>query len=237
VQLGSCAVGIRTAEGVVLAVEKRQTSPLLEQSSLEKVYEVDRHVGVAVSGLVADARTLVDHARVECANHRFTYDEPLRVASLTQAVCDLKMAFGEGGEEDEDEGDEGGGGSSAKKARMSRPFGVSLLIAGVDAKGPVLFHTDPSGTFLRYEAHAIGAGAEGAVAMLAEKYAPGLTLAAARALAVRVLGDTMEEKLTATNFELATVTPDKGFALAAAAELAPLVERALAEAAAEGGAA
>lgn len=229
-------MGIRTSEGVVLAVEKRQTSPLLEQSSLEKVYEVDRHVGVAVSGLIADARSLVDHARVECANHRFTFDEPLRVASLTQAVCDLKMAFGEGGEEDEDEGEDGGG-ASAKKARMSRPFGVSLLIAGVDGGGPVLFHTDPSGTFLRYEAHAIGAGAEGAVAMLADKYSPGLSLAAAQALAVRVLGDTMEEKLTATNFELATVTPARGFALAAAAELAPLVERALAEAAAEGGAA
>jgi 20S proteasome subunit alpha 5 len=214
----------------VLAVEKRQTSPLLEQTSLEKVFEVDRHIGVAVSGLVADARTLVDHARVECQNHRFTYDEPLRVESLTQSVCDLKMQFGEGGEDDENGEEEG-----KKKAKMSRPFGVALLIAGVDARGPTLFHTDPSGTFMRYEAHAIGAGAEGAVTMLQDKYNKSMSLAAAQALAVRVLGDTMEEKLTAGNFELATVTPGRGFVVHPTAELVPLVERALAEAAAEGG--
>ncbi len=214
----------------MLAVEKRQTSPLLEQTSLEKVFEVDRHIGVAVSGLVADARTLVDHARVECQNHRFTYDEPLRVESLTQSVCDLKMQFGEGGEDDENGEEEG-----KKKAKMSRPFGVALLIAGVDARGPTLFHTDPSGTFMRYEAHAIGAGAEGAVTMLQDKYNKSMSLAAAQALAVRVLGDTMEEKLTAGNFELATVTPGRGFVVHPTAELVPLVERALAEAAAEGG--
>lgn len=83
-QLGSLSVGIRTSQGVVIGVEKRIPSPLLEQSSVEKILEIDRHIGTAVSGHAADARTLVDHARVECANHHFTYDEPLRVESLTQ---------------------------------------------------------------------------------------------------------------------------------------------------------
>lgn len=57
--------------------------------------EVDTHIGAAMSGLIADARTLVDHARVEAQNHRFTYDEPMRVEALTQAVCDLALSFGE----------------------------------------------------------------------------------------------------------------------------------------------
>lgn len=57
--------------------------------------EVDSHIGAAMSGLIADARTLVDHARVEAQNHRFTYDEPMRVEALTQAVCDLALSFGE----------------------------------------------------------------------------------------------------------------------------------------------
>jgi 20S proteasome subunit alpha 5 len=65
IKLGSTAVGIQTAEGVVLAVEKRLTSPLLEPSSIEKIVEVDTHLGAAMSGLTADARTLVEHARVE----------------------------------------------------------------------------------------------------------------------------------------------------------------------------
>lgn len=139
-QLGSCAVAVRTAEGVVLGVEKRLTSPLLEQTSVEKIHEVDAHVGVAISGLTADARTLVDHARVESQNHRFTYDEPMRVESLTQSVCDLMMSFGEGGEEN--------------KAKMSRPFGVSMLIAGVDERGAQLYNADPSGTYVAYDAQA-----------------------------------------------------------------------------------
>jgi len=82
--LGSTAVGIQTKEGSVLAVEKRLTSPLLDPASVEKIAEIDTHIGAAMSGLVADARTLVDHARVEAQNHRFTYDEPIGVEPLTQ---------------------------------------------------------------------------------------------------------------------------------------------------------
>jgi len=213
----------------VLAVEKRLTSPLLEASSVEKIFEVDSHVGFAISGLAADARTLVDHGRVECQAHRFTYDEPLRVESLTQALCDLAMSFGEGSEEAEADKRAG----ERKKVRMSRPFGVSLLLAGVDARGPQLFHMDPSGTFVAYAAHAIGAGAEGAVTQLVDKAAGAATLEAACALVTRVLADTMEEKLTPTNFELATVTAARGFRVHTAAELAPLIARAVAEAAAD----
>ena len=65
-QLGSTAVGIQTSEGVVLAAEKRITSPLLEASSIEKIMEIDSHIGCTMSGLTADARTMIEHARVEC---------------------------------------------------------------------------------------------------------------------------------------------------------------------------
>ena len=119
IKLGSTAVGINTSSGVVLAVEKRLNSKLLEGSSVEKILEIDSHIGCAMSGLVADARTLVDHARVEAQNHRFTYDEPMGVEPLTQAVCDLALSFGEGQDGD-------------RKKRMSRPFGVALLVAGWD---------------------------------------------------------------------------------------------------------
>jgi 20S proteasome alpha/beta subunit len=123
-QLGSTTVGIRTPAGVVLGVEKRVQSPLLEASSIEKIMEIDRHLGCAVSGLTADARTMVDHARVTAQNHAFTYDERIKVESVTQAVCDLALRFGES-VHDED-------------AMMSRPFGVALLIAGIDELGPQL---------------------------------------------------------------------------------------------------
>ena len=84
IKLGSTAVGLQTKSGCVLAVEKRLTSTLLDPASVEKIAEIDTHIGAAMSGLVADARTLVDHARVEAQNHTFTYDEPIGVEALTQ---------------------------------------------------------------------------------------------------------------------------------------------------------
>jgi 20S proteasome subunit alpha 5 len=95
IQLGSTAIGIQTSTGVVLAVEKRLTSTLLESKSIEKVVELDRHIGCAMSGLIADSRTMIDHARVEAQNHWFTYDEQIKVETVAQSVCDLALRFGE----------------------------------------------------------------------------------------------------------------------------------------------
>ena len=94
--------------------------------------EIDRHLGCAMSGLIADARTMIDHARVTSQNHAFTYDERIKVESVTQSVCDLAMRFGESTVDDE--------------PTMSRPFGVALLIAGIDeAAGPQLcVHRSPT---------------------------------------------------------------------------------------------
>ena len=59
-------MGICTKEGVILAVEKKVSSPLLESNSIEKIKEIDRHIGCAMSGLIADSATMVDHARITC---------------------------------------------------------------------------------------------------------------------------------------------------------------------------
>ena len=220
IKLGSTAIGICTSEGVVLGVEKRVGSVLMESSSIEKIIEVDRHIGCAMSGLTADARTMIDHARVESQNHRFTYDEPIRVESCTQGVCDLALRFGEGADDDDDE--EGGGGGGQV---MSRPFGVALLMAGVDEDGPQLYHAEPSGTFFRYDAKAIGSGSEGAQAELQTAYHTSLTLPEAEQLALRVLKQVMEEKLDAKNVQLASVTRDAGFKIYDDASMKQAVER------------
>ena len=89
--------------------------------------QIDDHVGCVLSGLVADARTLVDHSRVESQNHRFTYDEPMTIKSIAQGTSDMAINFGEG--------------DGSKQKPMARPYGVSLLIAGVDEYGPALYQT------------------------------------------------------------------------------------------------
>jgi 20S proteasome subunit alpha 5 len=197
IKLGSTAIGIQTSEGVVLAVEKRITSPLLEPSSVEKIFQIDGHVGFATSGLTADSRSIIDHARVEALNHTFTYDEPMKVESITQSVCDLALRFGEGAEGEE--------------AIMSRPFGVALLIAGVDEDGPQLYHVDPSGTNIRFEAKAIGAGSEGAQTALQAGFFKSMSLQEAISLSLKVLKEVMEEKLNSTNIEVVIVTLGQGY--------------------------
>lgn len=196
IKLGSTAIGIQTSEGVVLAVEKRVTSVLIEPSSIEKILEVDEHIGCAMSGLIADSRTLVDRARVEAQNHWFTYNEKMTVESVTQAVSNLALQFGD---------------DKAEPGAMSRPFGVALLFAGVDKTGPKLFHMDPSGTFIEYEAKAIGSGSEGAQQALQEVYHKSMTLKEACKNALTILKQVMEEKLNSTNVEMATVTPENKF--------------------------
>ena len=155
---------MRTAFGIILGAEKRMTSTLLEASSVHKIIEVDSHIAAAISGLTPDAQAMVEYGRVECQSHRFTYDEPLRVESLTQALCDLAISFGEGSES-----------SSKAKSKMSRPFGVALLLAGVDARGPQLYSMDPSGTYTSYDAQARRRDRWCCVAGLAELTPPPLS--------------------------------------------------------------
>uniref|UniRef100_A0A131XDD5 Proteasome subunit alpha type n=1 Tax=Hyalomma excavatum TaxID=257692 RepID=A0A131XDD5_9ACAR len=196
IKLGSTAIGIQTSEGVVLAVEKRVTSPLMEPTTIEKIVEIDNHIGCAVSGLMADSRTMVDRARVEAQNHWFLYNEKMQVESVALAVSNLAIQFG-------DSDDDGNA--------MSRPFGVAILFAGIDAKGPQLYHMDPSGTYVQYNAKAIGSGSEGAQQALQEKYHKTMTLNEATTNALTILKQVMEEKLNSTNVEVANVTKEKGY--------------------------
>ena len=104
-----------------------------------------------------------------------------------------------------------GEGADGEERIMSRPFGVALLIAGFDENGPQLYHAEPSGTFYRYDAKAIGSGSEGAQAELQNEYHSSLTLEEAELLVLKILKQVMEEKLDSKNTQLASVTKADGF--------------------------
>merc|ERR1711963_327291 len=127
-----------------------------------------------------------------------TYDEKMQVESVTQAVSNLAIQFGDS---DDDAG------------VMSRPFGVAMLFAGVDENGPQLYHMDPSGTYVQFDAKAIGSGSEGAQQSLQESYHKNMTLKEAVKSAMTILKQVMEEKLNDTNVQVATVTKEHGFKL------------------------
>jgi len=222
IKLGSTAIGIQTDEGVLLAVEKRVESKLMISSSMSKVFEIDKHVGAVYSGLQADGRTLVDYARVQAQNYWFTYDEPMPVKSITRTVADHMMSFA-GTDDDDDENDE----SSHKK--MSRPFGVAILLAGVDETGPSLYVIDPSGTIVKYLAVAVGAGGESAMTELHSSYPKPpktMSLIEAEDKAAQILKQVMEAKVETDNIELALVSSkDKKWMVYDTKQLQSVIDR------------
>jgi proteasome alpha subunit len=184
VKRGTTAVGIIYGSGVILAVDKNVTSKLIVPKSIEKIFQIDEHIGVATSSLVADARRLVEDARVRAQRNRLVYSEPISVAALTRDLCDIKQAYTQYG--------------------GARPFGTALLIAGVNDK-PHLFETDPSGAFTEFTAGAIGMGKRDVEKLLEERYKPNMSRQEAINMALLSLNNVSEGKIQAENIDMITI--------------------------------
>jgi proteasome alpha subunit len=185
VKRGTTAVGIKAKDGVVLIVDKRVSSKLLEASSIEKIFKIDEHIGVASSGLVGDARALVDRARVECQINRVSYDEPIEVEALAKKLCDHMQSLTQYG--------------------GIRPYGTALLIAGVSDGEIRLFETDPSGTLLEYKATGIGIGRPAAMKVFEEEYNPETQIKDAIPLGLKALHSATEGKFDVDQVEIGVI--------------------------------
>ncbi|QPV64070.1 archaeal proteasome endopeptidase complex subunit alpha [Halosimplex litoreum] len=168
IKRGTASVGVRTADGVVLAADRQVRSPLVEEESIEKLHRIDDHIAVASAGHVADARQLVDFAREQAQVNKLRYDEPIGVESLAKEVTDYIQRYTQSG--------------------GVRPFGVALAIGGVDPDGtPKLFETDPSGTPYEWKATAIGGNREALQSFLEDEYRPEMDLDSGVALALETI--------------------------------------------------
>jgi proteasome alpha subunit len=189
VKRGTTAVGIKAKDGVVLIVDKRVSSKLLEPSSIEKIFKIDEHIGVASSGLVGDARALVDRARVECQINRVSYDEQIEVEALAKKLCDHMQTLTQYG--------------------GIRPYGTALLIAGVSDGECRLFETDPSGTLLEYRATGIGIGRPAAMKVFEEEYTPDMEVKDVILLGLKALHSATEGKFDVDTVEIGVIAKDK----------------------------
>jgi len=187
VKRGTASVGVRTDDGVVLVADRQVRSPLLEADSIEKLHRIDDHIAVASAGHVADARQLVEFARTQAQRHRLRYDEPIDVETLAKEVTDYIQRYTQSG--------------------GARPFGVALVIAGIDPDGtPRLFETDPSGTPYEWTATAVGGDHAALMGYLEEHYREDLDLDGGVALALAALGETDDDDaLDADSVEVTTV--------------------------------
>jgi len=192
VKRGTTTVGLKFKDGVVLIVDKRIASRLMEPKSIEKIFQIDHHIGCATSGLVADARILVDQARVLAQINKITYDERAAVEDLVKRICDYKQNYTQYG--------------------GVRPFGTALLVAGVDEQGEHLFETDPSGALVSYKAGSIGAGRNVVMEVFEEDYQEGMSMEDAVTLGLKALKKaTEEEKLNPKAVEIGVVRHGDNF--------------------------
>ena len=200
VKQGSTAVGIVCADGVVLIADKRIVDNLIIPESVEKIFQVDDHIGSAASGILSDARVLIERAQLKAQQHKVTYDTPIDTLSIVKDVCSLKQICTQSG--------------------GLRPFGVSLLIAGIDEDIPRLFETDPTGIFFEYRAAAIGESDTEVEEILKKNYKPNMTIQDAIKLGIRALIKVIDENFDVKRLECVYITTkDKRYVTMPAAEL------------------
>lgn len=167
VKRGTTAIGMVYKDGVLLAVDKSIEYSLLVPESIEKIYQIDEHIGAASSGLIADARRMVSEARLEAQRNGIVYDEAISVPELTRRISDTSQMYTQYG--------------------GIRPYGCALLIAGVNDLGKGLFETDPSGAYSEYYATAIGSGKKEVEKFFEKKYKQNMTREEAIITAVEAL--------------------------------------------------
>ena len=195
VEQGCTTLGIQTKDGVILAAEKKIASKLQIPSSIENIMKIDDHVICTYSGLRSDARALIERARVEAANHWFTFNERMPVEAISLAVCDVCLSFAEKKKKKKEE-----------KRVVSRPYGVAMLIAGIDKDGKAkLFKNDPSGNYVRYKACCIGQGGENGLTTLQNSYNENMNFDDAINLAGKVLKENLEQKINKDNVQIAYI--------------------------------
>lgn len=190
VAAGAPSVGIKAANGVVLATEKKHKSVLYEEHSIYKIEMVTNHIGMVYSGMGPDYRVLVTQARKIAQQYLMQYEEPIPTAQLVQKVAYIMQEYTQSG--------------------GVRPFGVSLLVAGWDDTKPFLFQCDPSGAYFAWKATAMGKNHVNGKTFLEKRYNEELELEDAVHTAILTLKEGFEGQMTADNIEIG-ICNESGF--------------------------
>jgi 20S proteasome subunit alpha 6 len=191
VKQGAACVGLRSNDYVVVATLKRSSSDLA--SYQKKIFKIDEHMGIAISGLIADARSLSLWMRNECLNHKYVYETPIQAGRLVIKLSDKSQVYTQKDEK--------------------RPYGVGLLVAAFDKTGPHLFQTMPSGNYSEYKAIAMGARSQAAKTYLERHFETfgNLSLDELIKHALVALKGTAQGALTAMNVAIGIVGRDKAW--------------------------
>ena len=186
VRQGSTAIGMICSDGVLLVADKRVVDSLIVPESVEKIWQIDDNIGAAASGILSDARVLIDRAQLKAQQHKVTYDSEIDTLTIVKDICDLKQICTQSG--------------------GLRPFGVSILVAGIDDHAPKLFETDPIGIYFQYKATAIGEGEVEVEEILHSEYKQDMSIEDGLKLSLKALKKVLGENFNVGRIDAAYIT-------------------------------
>ncbi len=186
VRQGSTAIGMACSDGVLFVADKRIVDKLVIPESVEKIFQIDDHIGATASGILSDARVLIERAQIKAQQNRVTFDAPVDTISIVKDMCALKQICTQSG--------------------GLRPFGVSIIVGGIDADGtPKLFETDPTGIFFQFRATVIGEGEPEIEESLYKEFNPKMTVEDGLRLALKALSNAFDKNITVDRIDAAYI--------------------------------
>ena len=186
VRQGSTTIGLACSDGIILVADKRIVDSLVVPESVEKVWEIDSHIGAAASGILSDARVLIERAQLKAQQHKVTYDSEIDTLTIVKDICDLKQICTQSG--------------------GLRPFGVSILVGGIDNGDAKIYETDPTGIFFQYKATAIGEGEVEVEEILHKEYKPEMTIEDGLKLSLKALKKVLGDNFNVERIDAAYIT-------------------------------
>ena len=187
VKRGTIALGIKTKYGIIFAADERPRK-LQVVDEPQKLFKIDQHIGIAAAGYIPDARRQVDDARFFSQSSKIVYDESVSVETVTKHIADQCQQY--------------------TQYAGARPIGVALIIGGVDQNGNSLFLTDPSGTYIPYNAVAIGADSDRVTEFLKKHYKPEMTLEESKMLAISSINMVSDDAKGSEHIKISQIESD-----------------------------
>ncbi|MEM4271681.1 MAG: archaeal proteasome endopeptidase complex subunit alpha [Candidatus Pacearchaeota archaeon] len=185
VRLGSSSIGMVCKDGVVIIADRRVRDKLIAPESANKIYEIDEHIVATAAGILSDARILIESAQVLAQQNRVTYGSPIEPISVIRMIADKKQMFTQYG--------------------GARPFGVALLLGGVNKGRAYLYTSDVTGNFFAYKANAIGENDEKIREILRRDFKEEMTIEEGIKFALKIFKDLLEKNFDIGRFDVGFV--------------------------------
>ncbi|MEM0465774.1 MAG: archaeal proteasome endopeptidase complex subunit alpha [Candidatus Pacearchaeota archaeon] len=190
VRLGNASIGVNCSDGVLIVADKGVKDSLIVPDSIEKIYEIDEHIMASAAGFISDARILANHIRVTAQQHRVIYDSPIDVESVMREVADIQQQY--------------------TQHPGVRPFGIAMIVAGVNGEESKLFTSNITGNYFEYNAVAIGENDEKIKEILRKKYKKEIKIEEALKLCLEIFKEVLGDKFDIGRFNASLIKKGEG---------------------------